>query len=85
MALYEKNDVDLTRKALDDWYLADKKDYEIFAEKYPLEGKLQHQGVKVDAMDEWSKQTAITFTPTFFVDGHQLPELYKIGDLKHLL
>jgi len=37
---------------LDDWYLADKKDYETFAGKYPMNGELQTQGNKIEAMDK---------------------------------
>ncbi|MGN6164447.1 MAG: thioredoxin domain-containing protein, partial [Flavisolibacter sp.] len=85
MALHEKSDAALLQKALDDWYGAEQKDYEAFATKYFLNGELQRQGEKLEAMDEWCKATGISFTPTFFVNGYQLPELYKIEDLKHLL
>ena len=32
-----------SQHALDDWYLAPKKDYEVFAEKYPMNGELKMQ------------------------------------------
>lgn len=35
-------------KALDDWYLDDKKDYDLFAAKYPINGELTKQGDKID-------------------------------------
>lgn len=85
MALYEKNDEQLIKKALDDWYSADKKDYNEFAKKYLLNGELQMQGSKIEAMDKWCKGMNISFTPTFFVNDYQLPESYKLDDLKHLL
>jgi len=85
MALYEKNDAGLIKKALDDWYMADKKDYDAFSKSYLLNGELERQGQKLEAMDEWCKQTGISFTPTFFINGCQLPATYKIEDLKHLL
>lgn len=71
--------------ALDDWYLADKKDYEVFATKYPMNGELAKQGYKMEAMDKWSKEMEIQFTPTLFINGHQLPDAYNIEDLQYFL
>ncbi|PUZ29772.1 hypothetical protein DCC81_10130 [Chitinophaga parva] len=36
-------------------------------------------------MYEWCKKTNVTFTPTFFLNGYQLPENYSISDLKYFL
>lgn len=85
MAIDEKGNKELTKKALDDWYNAPKKDYQVFANKYPLNGELQAQGEKLKSMSEWCKKIGITFTPTFFVDGYQLPEIYEVDDLRYLL
>jgi uncharacterized membrane protein len=85
MALYEKGNPELIKNALDDWYNAEKKDYEVFAAKYQLNGELQKQGKKLESMSKWCNDTGISVTPTFFVNGHQLPEVYKVEDLKHLL
>lgn len=85
MALYEKNNSELIKHALDDWYNAEKKDYDAFAAKYQLNGELQKQGEKLEMMEKWCEETVIHFTPTIFVNGHQLPEVYKLDDLKHLL
>ena len=85
LAIAEKGNEIMKVKSLDDWYMAEKKDYEAFAKKYPMNGELQMQGVKIDAMHEWCKATDISFTPTFFINGYQLPETYNINDLKYLL
>jgi hypothetical protein len=77
---------------LDDWYLAEKKDYEVFAAKYPMNGELKQQNAKVEAMKNWCDTTGIEFTPTFFVsmpsEGnetvyYQLPSIYSVVDLKY--
>ncbi|MBS1917695.1 MAG: thioredoxin domain-containing protein [Bacteroidetes bacterium] len=94
LAIAEKNDETKTKQALDDWYLADKKDYEVFAAKYPINGELKMQSEKLDAMQKWCEQTGIRFTPTFFITSifsddkgekkfFQLPELYSVSDLKY--
>jgi len=43
MALYEKDNKQLIKKALNDWYLAIEKDYEAFSGKYKLNGELEMQ------------------------------------------
>jgi protein-disulfide isomerase len=70
---------------LDDWYFADKSEYEVFAAKYPMNKELKRQNEKLDAMRIWCDKTGINFTPTFFVNGYQLPEIYSVSDLKYFL
>ncbi len=72
-------------QALDDWYLADKKDYELFAAKYPMNGELTKQDDKIEGMDKWCKGMDIHATPTIFINGNQLPDAYSIEDLKYFL
>jgi len=84
LALNEK-DKAAAKKALDDWYLSEKKDYDSFAKKYPMNGELLLQGDKIEAMGKWCKETGIQFTPTFFVNGYQLPNVYDIEDLEYFL
>ncbi|WP_447641156.1 MULTISPECIES: vitamin K epoxide reductase family protein [Chitinophagaceae] len=85
LAIAAKNNEQETKKALNDWYLADKKDYETFAVKYPMSDDLKLQSEKVKAMSEWVNITEIAFTPTFFINGYQLPEQYSVADLKYFL
>jgi uncharacterized membrane protein len=94
LAIAETNDEKLIKQALGDWYLADKKDYDAFAAKYPMNGELKQQDAKIEAMQDWCDKATIEFTPTFFIsinsDGqamnfHQLPEIYRVRDLKYFL
>jgi uncharacterized membrane protein len=85
LALAEKKDSQLLKTALDDWYLNKKKDYNLFAAKYPLNGELDRQTSKLRSMHEWCKTLEITFTPTIFLNGYQLPANYNVTDLKYLL
>ncbi len=75
----------LIKEALDSWYIPEKKDYEKFASKYPLNGQLKLQSSKIDAMNNWCDATGIVFTPTIFINGHQLPDAYDIEDLQYFL
>jgi protein-disulfide isomerase len=85
LAIYEKHDALQTQQALDDWYLADRKDYNVFAAKYPLNGEIKKQEKEIEIMKEWCKEAEISFTPTLFINGHRLPEKYKIEELKYIL
>lgn len=74
-----------TAKALDDWYMAPQKDYKYFAQRYPLQEDLDNQNNKLNIMHQWCEDTQILFTPTFFINGYQLPQQYNIQDLKYIL
>lgn len=73
------------QRALDDWYLADTKDYAVFEQKHPLNGELKKQRHKLKAMAAWCKAEKIAFTPTIFINGHELPKEYRINDLINIL
>jgi uncharacterized membrane protein len=81
LAIAAEGNDQLTQQALDDWYMAKKKDYQSFAEKYPKNGELKEQEIKVDAMHEWCKKADISGTPTIFINGKRLPETYSIEEL----
>lgn len=85
LAIAEKNNEVKTKQALDDWYSADKKDYDMFAEKFPMNGELKMQGSKIEKMKDWCDKVEISFTPTIFFNGYQFPDAYSIGDLKYFL
>ena len=85
LAINGKKDAKRTQQALDDWYLAPKKDYEVFAKKYPLNGEIAKQEKQIEKMSKWCKEAEISFTPTIFINGRRLPENYKIEELKYIL
>ncbi len=86
LAIQEMYGMSMTAKAMDDWYNAPDKNYELFAVKYPIATEvLQQQDAKIKAMEHWCNETDIQFTPTFFINGYQLPEIYGIEDVKYLL
>jgi protein-disulfide isomerase len=86
LALQQLKGQTIATKAMDDWYGATTKDYEIFASKYPVDSDIfEQQKEKVTAMKNWCDEIDIQFTPTFFINGYQLPEIYSIEDVKYLL
>lgn len=85
LAVASKNDEQFTTKALDEWYLADKKDYKSFAAKYPLNGEIEKQTAAIAKMEKWCNDNNVRVTPTIFINGYQFPDAYGIGDLQYFL
>jgi uncharacterized membrane protein len=71
-------------EVLADWYNAKNKDYEAFAQKYPVTVDFERHKPKLAAMEDWCDQEDIRFTPTYYVNGRRLPENYEIEDLKDI-
>ena len=85
MAIAAKDNPEVIKKALDDWYLPEKKDYAAFAAMYPMNGELKAQEANIQSMLSWSEVENITYTPTIFINGHELPKAYAVEDLKYVL
>lgn len=85
LAIDAKGNKSKTLQALDDWYSSEQKDYKVFASKYPMNGELELQNNKIEAMQVWCDTENITYTPTIFINGHELPKEYSVEDLKEVL
>ncbi len=86
LAIASENDSLKTAKAMDDWYNAPIKDYTTFSKMYPIsEDLLEKQNIKIEEMSNWCNNTKIVFTPTYFINGYQLPELYNIDDVGYFM
>lgn len=85
-AINEKGDKAKTEQVLNDWYLAEEKDYKAFSSKYPINEELKEQSNKtIVAMRKWCDAEGITRTPTIFINGYELPREYNVKDLKEVL
>lgn len=85
MAISAKQNDLQTQKALDDWYLSPKKNYEEFSKKYPMNDELKQQEKQIEEMNKWCKEAWIVGTPTLFINGKRLPETYSINELRYIL
>ncbi|MCX2678493.1 cysteine peptidase family C39 domain-containing protein [Galbibacter sp. EGI 63066] len=85
LAIHELEDNNKTRKVLNDWYMAEHKDYKAFAHKFPMNGELERQYEKIEKMSNWCDTEKITHTPTVFINGFELPKEYSVNDLKEIL
>ncbi|MCC7402318.1 MAG: thioredoxin domain-containing protein [Chitinophagaceae bacterium] len=79
LQLTDKRPAVYKRKVLHDWY-ADM-DFEKFSKKYFLENLLDVDSL-LKQEENWSNESGIKFTPTIFINGHELPKQYRADDLK---
>ncbi|HEX3385715.1 MAG TPA: hypothetical protein VHS53_11025, partial [Mucilaginibacter sp.] len=84
MALYELPDKSIVKKAMNDWYNGKHKKYEIWAKQYPIELK-EANFLKLDKQKTWCDTVEIKGTPTVLVNGHVLPPVYQLPDLKYMM
>lgn len=70
------------RKLLHDWYAA--MDFEKFRQN-----NLLSENINVDELikqhERWSESSEIKFTPTVFINGRELPKLYRVNELNGLI
>ena len=80
LSLYEEN-ADVA-SALSDWFDGKVKTTEELKQKYPVaHANTQKNKENAKAMDRFCEEMEITGTPTMFINGNQLPDVYRTGDL----
>jgi thiol-disulfide isomerase/thioredoxin len=85
LAISEECDPATLDEALSYWYASTEKNYDSFAAKFPVKGEIDKYNDKLNEMAEWCKANGISYTPTFFVNSFELPEMYEISSMKYLL
>lgn len=85
LSLEDTLDNDRLTQALNDWYSSPKKDYALFAQRYPIEESvLSSQIKKIGLMDDWCKANNIKVTPTIYLDDHLLPESINLKQIQYI-
>lgn len=71
-------------EVLQDWYSVDYQKLDKWKEKYPI---ANNEEDKIELLEQinWCKLNEINGTPTFYINGYQLPGNYKLKDLKYVL
>lgn len=84
MALGLLEDRTIVERALNDWYKQSGKNYESWAEKYPVSKSEDIETASLKQID-WCKMAEVSFTPTIFINGYKLVDPYRLDDIKYLL
>ena len=76
---YEDKDMELV---LSDWYNNDNKNLEEFIRLHPIrEANSSKNKSNATSMFDFCVKNQISYTPTIFINGHELPEFYNFSDL----
>jgi len=71
---------------LNDWFSLTTKDTQVFGNKYSVvKSRIKENDENANRMSEFCKKMEIEHTPTIFVNGYELPDLYNVGDLKYFV
>jgi len=82
LSLNRENDITQMKEILDEWYSNKGLKFEPFRNAYPA---TEHDVTEEFAnMVAWCKSAGIDHTPTFYFNGHLLPDTYTIDDLIHI-
>lgn len=71
---------------LTDWYADPQKDPEAFKKKYPVVRVNTTQNRdNAERMSQFCNQVHIIGTPTIFINGYQLPDIYRVQELEYCI
>lgn len=74
------NESETLEKLMHDWYSL--MDLERFKIEYPLNMEIDNSVKELEASHiDWVKDSGVTHTPKFFINGHELPKDYGLEDL----
>lgn len=83
IAIYQHNNIDTTRKIYSDWFTKGKLEKELFFEKHLINFENEKIETEFKNHELWKLNSRLSPTPTIFVNGHKLPNNYKIEDLAY--
>jgi protein-disulfide isomerase len=84
ISLKSKNDDQSLKRALNDWFEQKHKNYERWAEEYPVNEDIPTFEI-LEKHKEWCEMTNVKMTPTIFINGRKLPKVYQIEDIKYFI
>jgi uncharacterized membrane protein/thiol-disulfide isomerase/thioredoxin len=71
------------KNLLHKWYSAETIQFEDFEEEYQIKASSQNYSKEILDMRKWCNEIKIRATPTIFINGRELPDSYRIAELKN--
>ena len=68
-----------------EWYNGAKNEIDSFIKKYPVESEYTKVEEIMSHHNKWCQMINIEATPTIYVNGYELPNWYKVEDLKYFV
>ncbi len=76
---------DKAADALTDWYAQKEKVYAAWAERHVIDGEETKWLAIALGHGDWCRTAGIDSTPTLFIDGYPLPDLYRLRECRWLI
>lgn len=70
--------------ALDSWFSMEEKKFDRWIERFPIKKICEKAVETINTYENWNFKSGIKATPTVFVNGYKLPEVYHVEDLKRI-
>ena len=83
--IYLKYGVENSMPIYKEWYDGAKNDIDSFIKKYPVDTEKARVDEIMSYHNEWCEMVKIEGTPTIYVNGYELPNWYKVEDLKYFI
>ncbi|MEI3798319.1 MULTISPECIES: vitamin K epoxide reductase family protein [unclassified Chitinophaga] len=74
----------LLTKALSDWFEQKQKNYAAWAALYPT-NEINNANIIIEKQKAWCKYIRLRYTPYILINGHKLPEPYKLEDIRFFI
>lgn len=82
-ALSLSKDEKYVGEALNGWYKQSNKDYDAWANQYPVSIN-EEMKIVTEKQKVWCEMAEISFTPTIFVNGYKLVDPYRLEDIQFM-
>lgn len=75
---------DIIEESVHGWYNQEIKDFESWSIRYPVPFDSRAEELVAQQI-KWSVDAGIVQTPTIFINGYRLPDLYRLEDIRYLI
>lgn len=83
IAVYQQESREKAEVVYDDWFAGKKYLGEAYIRKFDYDLDSADVNRELHKHNEWQHECRITSTPSILINGYQLPDNYKIEDMKH--
>jgi protein-disulfide isomerase/uncharacterized membrane protein len=83
--VYLKYGMEISTYIYKEWYDGAKNDIGSFINKYPVDSESTQVEEIMSHHNEWCQMVNIEGTPTIYINGFELPNWYKVEDLKYFV
>lgn len=85
LAVYQQEQPDKAERIYNDWFAGKKYLGETYIMTFDYDLESSEVNSELNKHKEWQLENRLTATPTILINGYQLPDNYKIEDMRHFV